>query len=210
MSKRPYLYIIMAITILIVFSWNGQTQHVESEIAYTTTNNYPGHFSAEVQTTFLTGTQWLTKVYKEGYLLRTDVAYNIYKHTIITNLETRASTAIFPDNSQFQRWKFISTNLETTIDDSLYETENFGGTHTFVGEEIVDGISCNKFAVTYHANSETGPEKNGTSWIDKRTNSPVKVQLDDRVSFVKNVKIAQQDSKIFEVPKGYHEYQPSL
>jgi hypothetical protein len=75
---------------------------------------------------------------------------------------------------------------------------------------MIGGIPCNKFVVTYHANSKTGPEKHGTSWIDKRTNLPVKVQLDDRVSYIKNVKIEQQDPKIFEVPKGYHEYHPAL
>jgi len=210
MSKHPYVYLIMAVTILTVFSREAHTQPVPSDVAYPTNKDYPAHFSAEIETTFLTGTQWLTKVYKEEYLLRTDVAYNIQKQIIITNLDKQESIAIFPVNSQFEKWDFVPTDLETAIDDSLFQTENFGGTHTFVGEEIIEGIPCNKFAVTYHANSRTGPEKNGTSWIDKRTNLPVKVQLDDRVSFIKNVKIGQQDPKLFEVPKGYHEYQPSL
>jgi hypothetical protein len=214
MSKRPYVYIIMATTILTVLSCKVQTQPVESEIAYPTTNNYPAHFSAEVETTFVKGTKWLTKVYKEEYLLRTDIGYNSYRHiytqTIITNLETQESVAVFPDSSDFEKWKFVPTDLETAIDISLLETENFGGTHTFVGEEIIEGIPCYKFAVTYYTNSRTGPEKNGTSWINERTNLPVKVQLDDLVSSIKNVKIEQQDPKLFELPKGYHEYQPSL
>jgi hypothetical protein len=153
MSKHPYVNLFIATTILTVHSCKAQTQPVESDIAYPTTNNYPAHFSAEVETTFLTGTRWLAKVYKEEYLLRTDIGYNSYRQTIITNLETQESIAIFPDGSQFENWKFVSTDLETAIDESLFQTEHFGGTHTFAGEEIIEGTPCYEFAVTYHGNS---------------------------------------------------------
>src|SRR5207244_83136 len=74
-----------------------------------------------------------------------------------------------------------------------------------VGEETVNGRDCDKWEFT-----SSDPEKNKTSWIDKKMHFPVKMVSKDSTVEFSNIKEGAQDAGHFEVPAGYQKFDPAM
>ena len=167
--------------------------------------DYPPEFSAEVITSFSNGSPTsIIKVYKKGDNIRVETISDRNPQIFIASKEANKTWTIFPDEKMYNEIQWSPNTIEASLDPSLTSTHNL--TYVKVGTEILAGHLCDKYEMTYILNNQ--PRTYGTSWIDQKTNLPVKIVTTDYTTEVttemKNVIIGSQDSKLFILPSGLH------
>lgn len=193
-----------ALTVVLVGLWQITiSQRVAAQ--YPNIADYPPEFSAEVITSSSNGSPTsIMKVYKKGDNIRVETLSDPNPHIFIASKEANKTWTIFPDKTMYSESEWTPETMEASLDPSLTSTHNLA--HVKVGTELLAGHLCDKYAMTYILNSQ--PRTYGTSWIDQKTNLPVKILTTEYTTEVttemKNVIIGPQDLKLFILPSGLH------
>lgn len=144
-----------------------------------------------------------SKVYRAPDRERREMNMDGEKQIMIIRRDKGVVWTVIPDERMYMEMKITEGN-KGDKDLSEYNIEA-----TVVGEETVNGVSTTKSKLVM-TNKKDGSKMGGFWWTTKED---IVVKMDviakdegskDRVkSELKNLKIAKQDPKLFEIPSGY-------
>lgn len=158
-------------------------------------------YSADVYTTTGPTTLKSTVFYAPGKK-RTEIEGGM---TTIERSDKKLIWLIFPDGKMY-----MEQNIEddTVQRDERFDISDYEIEHSVVGEDTIEGLKTTKYKIVMR--ERDGNKFTGFMWVTKHdiivkmdTVSTVDGRKVAMKMALKNIKIKNQDSKLFEIPAGY-------
>lgn len=147
-----------------------------------------------------------TRELADGYFLiprRQRAAYFVRpaQHVFMDAKQSSQLTPFFipvdPDNP-CRQWRAAAQIAGTKDGDGEWRCDR-------LGTESVDGRTAEKYRAT------VSPDKTIYGWIDRDLKIPLRVQsAEGALTEIRNLKIDQQESALFQMPDGYRKFDPQL
>jgi outer membrane lipoprotein-sorting protein len=172
----------------------------------TAANRVP-QFSADMVITGIKGmatSEATGKLYYGGTRMRVDMESAGHQSEVITDLPTKTSFIIMPEQRMYMEQKLGDTLVHRSGPEwKPYDPDNpcanqEGATCKKAGTESVNGRMCDKWLIT----GKDGKTK--TVWIDQKNHIPIRTVTSEGTTMeFKNIQEGVQSASLFEIPSGY-------